>query len=78
MSKPALGSASTDASWTTLQIPTHWSAQQALAVWEFLDEVARYVWDRYEMQLVELIRDDLARNDDAQPDPLEPDDDIPF
>ncbi len=78
MSKTPPGIASTYAAMTTVQVPEHWSAEQALAVWEFLDEVTRRVWDRYEVQLIELIRADLDRDDDTQLDLFDPDDTIPF
>ena len=56
----------------------NWSAEQALAVWEFLEELTSRVWDRYDVQLVELIRPDLDPEDDTQPDLFDPDDPIPF
>ena len=43
-----------------LQIPQHWSAEQALAVWELLDELTTRVWNRYELPLIELIRADRS------------------
>ena len=39
----------------SMPVPQHWSAEQAMAVWECLEELARLIWDRYEDQLVELI-----------------------
>ena len=56
MSKPNAGLAAAYTPISTLTIPQHWSAEQAMSVWEFLDEVARCVWDRYELPLVELIK----------------------
>jgi hypothetical protein len=46
----------------TLKIPQHWSAEQAMAVWEFINNVARCVWDRYERPLAELIKTELKQN----------------
>lgn len=46
----------------TLKIPQHWSAEQAMAVWEFINEVVRCLWDRYERPLVELIKTELKQN----------------
>ncbi len=63
---------------TSIQIPRHWSAEQALAVWEFLDDLARLVWDHYELPLFELLRPDLEDEVHAQPDLFDPDDDISF
>ena len=62
---------------STLTIPQHWSAEQAMSVWEFLDEVARCVWDRYELQLVELIKTELGQESSDQLDLFDPNDDLP-
>jgi len=78
MSKTPPGIASAYAAMSTIQIPPHWSAEQALAVWDLLDEIARLVWDRYELPLIELLRPDLEEEQHAQPDLFDPDDDIPF
>ena len=78
MSKTPLGIVSAYAAMTPVQSPDHWSAEQALAVWELLDAVTRRVWERYEVQLVELIRADLDQGDDTQLDLFDPDDTIPF
>jgi len=78
MSNAPPGIASAYAPMTTIQIPSHWSDEQALAVWELLDELARRVWDRYELPLIELIRPDLEEDQYDQPDLFDPDDDIPF
>ncbi len=78
MSNTPPGIASAYAAMTTIQIPNHWSAEQALAVWEFLEELTSRVWDRYEVQLVELIRAELDQDDNPQPDLFDPDDPIPF
>jgi len=83
MNKSPPGIASAYAAMTTIQIPSHWSAEQALAVWEFLDEIASLVWDHYELPLVKLIRaefqqDDQYQHDISQLDLFDPDDEIPF
>ena len=78
MSKPSPGIASAYAAMTSVQVPDHWSAEQALAVWELLDEVTRRVWERYEVHLIELIQADLGQDDDPQLDLFDPDDTIPF
>jgi len=78
MSKTPPGIASTYAAMTTIQIPNHWSAEQALAVWELIDEIARRVWDRYELPLFELLRPDLEEQEHSQLDLFDPDDNIPF
>ena len=63
----------------TVEIPDHWSPEQALAVWELLNEVADRIWARYQQPMVELIRADLEHDhDEHQLDLFDPDDFIPF
>ena len=71
------GIAQAYAALATVQIPNHWSSEQALAVWELLQELADRVWARYNVQLTELLRED-RQADPAQPDLFDPDDPIPF
>ena len=35
------------------QIPDYWTAEQALAVYDFLDDLRERVWDRYGEQITE-------------------------
>jgi hypothetical protein len=42
----------------TVQIPVTWTAEQALAVWEMLDELREKVWTRYSCQLQELLAEE--------------------
>ena len=49
-------------------IPDYWSPQQALAIYELLGDLQQRIWDRYELQLLELLRPDLEQEDDDQPD----------
>ena len=37
-------------------IPDDWSPQQAIAVYEFLDEVREQIWDRYQEHIIEQFR----------------------
>ena len=63
----------------TIEIPEYWSPEQALAVWELLNEMANRIWACHEVELVELIRADLEHeHDDTQLDLFDPDDTIPF
>ena len=77
MSKPDAGLAAAYTPISTLTIPQHWSAEQAMAVWEFLDEVARCVWDRYELPLVELIKAELDQEPSDQLELFDPNDELP-
>ncbi len=59
-------------------IPDDWSPQQAFAIYEFLGDLQQRIWDRYELQLLELLRPDLDGEDDDQQDLFDPNDEIPF
>jgi hypothetical protein len=61
-----------------IQIPEHWSPEQALAVWELLENIAGLVWARYEQPLIELIRPELEHKEDPPLDLCDLDDEIPF
>ena len=41
----------------SITLPTHWSPEQAVAVFEILDELRESVWDRYGLQIQQLLRD---------------------
>jgi hypothetical protein len=59
-------------------IPDYWSPEQALAIYELLGDLQERIWDRYELQLLALLRPDLEGLDDDQPDLFDPSDEIPF
>ncbi len=59
-------------------IPDYWSAEQALAVYEFLSDLQQGIWERYELQLFELLRPDSEEGDTDQLDLFEFNDKIPF
>ncbi len=44
----------------SMEIPTDWSAEQAMAVFELLDALREHVWAHYELTLIEAYRDDLS------------------
>lgn len=54
-------------------IPADWTAQQAMAVVDFLDELRCHIWQRYEIALHEIFRE-LYGNRSAthQDDPTAP------
>ena len=62
------------------EIPDHWSAQEALAVYELLNDIAAQIWERYDHQIIELLRPELDRDDDEheQLDLFDFNDDIPY
>ena len=59
-------------------IPDDWSAEQALAIYEFLGDLQQQIWVRYERQLVDLMCSDVNKMDANQPDLFELNDPIPF
>lgn len=65
----------------TVDIPDYWTSEQALAVFELLDELREQVWERYQEPIVAQFRADIENNDndDQLELPLFPfNDDIPF
>ena len=50
----------------TVEIPAAWTPEQALAVFELLDDLREKIWVRYSVQLQELLeerQDRLGAND---------------
>lgn len=41
---------------TPLRIPDHWTPEQALAVYELIDEIRDAIWSRYQISLIELMQ----------------------
>jgi hypothetical protein len=42
----------------TVEIPVTWTVEQALAVWEMLDELREKIWARYSCQLQDLLAEE--------------------
>ena len=42
----------------TIEIPVTWTAEQALAVWEMLDDLRQKIWIRYSSQLQDLLAEE--------------------
>jgi hypothetical protein len=42
----------------TVEIPVTWTPEQALAVWEMLDELREKIWVRYSRQLQDLLAEE--------------------
>jgi hypothetical protein len=40
----------------SIDLPDHWSARDALLVYEFLSEIQQYIWRRYDIELTEAYR----------------------
>jgi hypothetical protein len=61
-----------------LQVPEDWTPQEALIVYEHLTRMAEAVWDRYEAELLPLVKSDPRTPDSLQFDLFDPDDALPF
>ena len=42
----------------SITLPTHWSPEQAVAVFEILDELREHLWARYGVQIQQILRDE--------------------
>jgi len=58
-----------------LAIPTYWTPEQAIAVFELIDDLRDQIWSIYHTDLQQMIR---LQRQPAPTDPLELDDDLPF
>ena len=58
-----------------LAIPTYWTPEQAIAVFELIDDLREQIWSIYQTDLQQMIR---QQRQVAPLDPLEIDDDLPF
>lgn len=62
----------------SITLPTHWSPEQAVAVFEILDELRKHVWARYGLQIQQVLRDErgmaVSTADDISIDEA----DVPF
>jgi hypothetical protein len=47
----------------TVEIPATWTPEQALAVWEVLDQIRKKIWARYSFQLQDLLAKEQPRPD---------------
>ena len=50
-------------------IPTYWSPEEALAVFELLDDLRDKIWAHYGLHLQQLLAQQTANNPDAAPQP---------
>lgn len=61
-----------------LQLPTDWTPEQALAVYDWLTDISAVVWRYYETPMRDLLECEPERRDPAQQDLFGFDDPIPF
>jgi len=62
----------------TLRLPDYWTPAEALAVYELLNDLAEAIWNRYEVELIEHLRNDRVYADTSQLDLFDFDDPLPF
>ena len=59
-------------------LPTHWSPEQAIAVFEILDELRAHVWAHYGLQIQQVLRDERGTAVGAADDISIDEADVPF
>lgn len=62
----------------SITLPTHWSPEQAVAVFEILDELREHVWARYGLQIQQVLRDQRSTAVPAAGDIDIDEADVPF
>lgn len=62
----------------SITLPTHWSPEQAAAVFEILDDLREHVWARYGLQIQQVLRDERSTAITAAGDIAIDDADVPF
>lgn len=61
-----------------LQLPNDWTPEQALAVYDWLNELSAIIWRHYETPLMTLLESEPDRVNPVQRDLFEFDDPIAF
>ena len=62
----------------SITLPTHWSPEQAAAVFEILEDLREHVWARYGLQIQQVLRDERSTAVPAADDIAIDDADVPF
>ena len=62
----------------SITLPTHWSPEQAVAVFEILDDLREHVWARYGMQIQQVLCDERGTAVPAAGDIDIDEADVPF
>lgn len=62
----------------SITLPTHWSPEQAVAVFEILDELREHVWARYGLQIQQVLREQRSTAIPAAGDIDIDEADVPF
>jgi hypothetical protein len=53
-------------------IPAYWTPEQALAVVELLDDLREVIWDHYDMQVIDELRQQHLANSSGPSDTTPP------
>ena len=62
----------------SITLPTHWSPEQAVAVFEILDNLREHVWARYGLQIQQVLGDERSKASPAAHDIDIDEADVPF
>jgi hypothetical protein len=62
----------------TVEIPVTWTPEQALAVFELLDDLRERIWELYNIQLQDLLREQQQSPSHDSHDTLPPTQSAPF
>ncbi len=62
----------------TITLPDTWTPEQALAIFELLNDLTNAIWQSYRPELLSLVDPKFHTNLDRQPDLLDPDAALPF
>ena len=55
-----------------LEVPAYWSPEEALAVFELIDDLRDKIWAHYGLQLQDLIKQQQQPHQTDQPDLIQP------
>ena len=62
----------------SITLPTYWSPEQAVAVFEILDKLREHVWVHYGLQIQQVLRDERGTAVRATDDISIDEADVPF
>jgi hypothetical protein len=63
---------------TEMKIPDYWTAEQATAVFEFIDDIREEILIQYRLQIMEYLRDERCVDFNVPDDVSIDEEDLPF
>lgn len=63
---------------TEMKIPDYWTAEQATAVFEFVDDIREQILIQYRLQIMEYLRDERCHDFNPSTDVSIDEEDLPF